>query len=58
MGWGVVEDGLTESPLGTVLLEEKQDEEEIVTGEDGLKRKGNVVLQPQPENDPNDPLLW
>ena len=24
----------------------------------GLKKKGNVVLQPQPGDDPNDPLNW
>jgi len=58
MGWGVVEDGRTAMPPGTVLLGDNQDEEKIVTGDDGLKRKGNVVLQPQPEDDPNDPLIW
>ena len=27
-------------------------------GSNGLKKQGSVVLQPQPSDDPNDPLNW
>ncbi|RYP07505.1 hypothetical protein DL765_009138 [Monosporascus sp. GIB2] len=57
MGWGVIEDPKTVFPTGTVLLEDKKDDEEDIFGPGaGLKKRGNTVLQPQPSDDPNDPL--
>jgi hypothetical protein len=58
MGWGVVESPGTIFAPGTVFLEDKKEEETIVIGDDGLKRKGGVILQPQPDDNPNDPLMW
>ncbi|KAF2024085.1 MFS transporter-like protein [Setomelanomma holmii] len=50
MGWGVLEDRHMASPPGTATI-----------GADtasGLKRHGNIILQPQPSDNPNDPLNW
>jgi hypothetical protein len=58
MGWGVVECSETKFAPGTVLLEDKKDVEVITIGADGLKRCGGVILQPQPDDNPNDPLMW
>ncbi|KAK2038832.1 major facilitator superfamily transporter [Colletotrichum somersetense] len=58
MGWGVVEIPGQPFAPGTVLLEDKKIPDEITVGEDGLKRKQGVILQPQPDDDPNDPLMW
>jgi hypothetical protein len=58
MGWGVVECHGTKFAPGTVLLENKKEVESITIGDDGLKRRGGIVLQPQPDDDPNDPLMW
>ncbi|RYP67208.1 hypothetical protein DL771_007370 [Monosporascus sp. 5C6A] len=59
MGWGVIEDPKTVFPTGTVLLEDKNDDEEKIFDQGtGLKKRGNIVLQPQPSDDPNDPLNW
>ncbi|EFQ32021.1 major facilitator superfamily transporter [Colletotrichum graminicola] len=58
MGWGVVETPGQPFAPGTVLLEDKKIPDEITVGDDGLKRKQGVILQPQPGDDPNDPLMW
>ncbi|KAK1979849.1 major facilitator superfamily transporter [Colletotrichum cereale] len=58
MGWGVVETPGALFAPGTVLLEDKKIPDEITIGDDGLKRKQGVILQPQPDDDPNDPLMW
>ncbi|KAK1566432.1 major facilitator superfamily transporter [Colletotrichum navitas] len=58
MGWGVVETPGQPFAPGTVLLEDKKIPDEITIGDDGLKRKQGVILQPQPDDDPNDPLMW
>jgi hypothetical protein len=41
-----------------VLLDDKKDVEVKTIGADGLKRRGGVILQPQPYDSPNDPLMW
>ncbi|KAK1993109.1 major facilitator superfamily transporter [Colletotrichum falcatum] len=58
MGWGVVETPGQAFAPGTVVLEDKKIPDEITIGDDGLKRKQGVILQPQPDDDPNDPLMW
>ncbi|TLS21375.1 uncharacterized protein PpBr36_10202 [Pyricularia pennisetigena] len=58
MGWGVVEDRLGRSPPGTVKLSDSDQEQNFGGPTANLKKKGNVVLQPQPSDDPNDPLNW
>ncbi|KAK2012828.1 major facilitator superfamily transporter [Colletotrichum eremochloae] len=58
MGWGVIETPGQPFAPGTVLLEDKKIPDEITIGDDGLKRKQGVILQPQPDDNPNDPLMW
>ncbi|KAI6272227.1 hypothetical protein MCOR27_005313 [Pyricularia oryzae] len=58
MGWGVVEDRLGRSPPGTVKLSDSDQEQNFGGPTSNLKKRGNVVLQPQPSDDPNDPLNW
>ncbi|KAL6248009.1 hypothetical protein RBB50_005357 [Rhinocladiella similis] len=57
---GIIDDTKLPHVPGTVILEEAYAHSENVTG--GLKhgkgRNANVVLVPQPSNDPNDPLNW
>lgn len=60
MGLGVLEDKRTPFPPGTVLLEDRF---RAIAALDGtrpehshLKKKGDIVLQPQPSDSPNDPL--
>jgi hypothetical protein len=45
---------------GTVLLNEKAAHTEILTGglKNGTRKDRNIVLAPQPSEDPNDPLNW
>ncbi|KAF1355810.1 MFS general substrate transporter [Lizonia empirigonia] len=52
MGLGVLEDRQMAAPPGTSTLEDPG----IDTT--GLKRDGDIVLQPQPSDSPNDPLNW
>ncbi|KAI6352028.1 hypothetical protein MCOR25_009607 [Pyricularia grisea] len=58
MGWGVVEDRLGLSPPGTVKLSDSDKEQNFGGPTANLKKRGNIVLQPQPSDDPNDPLNW
>ncbi|KAK7887414.1 hypothetical protein LTR67_009834 [Exophiala xenobiotica] len=57
---GIIDDTKIPHVPGTVILEEAYAHSESVTG--GLKhgkgRNANIVLVPQPSNDPNDPLNW
>ncbi|KIW59220.1 hypothetical protein PV05_03684 [Exophiala xenobiotica] len=57
---GIIDDTKIPHIPGTVILEEAYAHSENVTG--GLKhgkgRNANIVLVPQPSNDPNDPLNW
>ncbi|KEF61050.1 uncharacterized protein A1O9_02615 [Exophiala aquamarina CBS 119918] len=60
MGLGVLEDSKLDHVPGTVLLNDEAAHSEAIT--QGLKhgkgRDGNIVLSPQPSEDPNDPLNW
>lgn len=60
MGLGVLEPDTTGHTPGTVLLDQDAAESELVTS--GLKhstgRNANIILTPQPSEDPNDPLNW
>lgn len=33
-------------------------EDESLADQVGVKKRGNVILQPQPSDSPNDPLNW
>lgn len=55
MALGVLEDLVMPHVPGTVNLAEKDQEE---TQQSHLKREGNIILAPQPSEDPNDPLNW
>lgn len=61
MGLGVldVDSGTTIVP-GTVILAEKEAHHEDLTRnlKHGQGRSQNIVLNPQPSDDPNDPLNW
>jgi hypothetical protein len=61
MAFGVLEDYRTPRPLGTVPLGARgrsNPDAEISAEDDGLKKKGDIILQPQPTDSPNDPLNW
>lgn len=34
------------------------DTDENLADQVGVKKRGNVILQPQPSDNPNDPLNW
>lgn len=63
MGLGVIEDhaGLDRVPA-TVLLADLDQETHVSVVSDHLKkgsgRNKDIILNPQPSNDPNDPLNW
>ncbi|KAF2873766.1 MFS transporter-like protein [Massariosphaeria phaeospora] len=57
MGWGILEDGQMASPPGTAIIG-GSDDVDMGKNSDSLKRDGNVILQPQPSDSPNDPLNW
>lgn len=59
MGLGILDDVHMEFPPGTSRLSQKFDlngSAEVDAA--GLKKRGDVVLIPQPSDDPNDPLNW
>jgi hypothetical protein len=60
MGWGVLDDPKSQSPPGTVQLSEKLKDPNSVFDETEvpLKKDGDIVLQPQPSDSPNDPYNW
>jgi hypothetical protein len=60
MGIGVLEDPRTPFPPGTCILTEKLNASIgiIDTEYDNYKKDGDVVLQPQPSDSPNDPYNW
>ncbi|KAF2670377.1 MFS general substrate transporter [Microthyrium microscopicum] len=60
MAFGILEDRLTPRPPGTVPLDSKaSNRDDGLIGEfDHLKRKGDIILQPQPTDSLNDPLNW
>ena len=59
MGWGVLDDKRYPSIPGTVNLNEKVDASKLEDWEyEEPKKRGDIVLQPQPSDSPNDPLNW
>jgi hypothetical protein len=59
MAFGIIEDRKTTAPPGTVTLTERTTGPTVDDPEaSNLKKQGNVVLQPQPGDSPNDPLNW
>lgn len=59
MGWGILEDRSVDHVPGTTLIDEKSAHAESHTG--NLKHvpgHPEVILVPQPSDDPNDPLNW
>ena len=57
---GILEDHKLPHVPGTVILEEQAAQSAEVTGglKHGTGRNADVVLIPQPSDDPNDPLNW
>ncbi|KAI1625853.1 serine/threonine kinase 16 [Exophiala viscosa] len=57
---GILDDKKIPHVPGTVILEETAAHSESLTGglKHGTGRNHNIVLVPQPSNDPNDPLNW
>ena len=57
---GVLEDNKLPHVPGTVLLDQLYAQSEAVTGrlKHSTGRNANIVLAPQPSEDPNDPLNW
>ena len=61
MGLGILNDKHMEMPPGTSRLSEKFDinaHPEVDAAGRPLKKRGDIVLVPQPSDDPNDPLNW
>ncbi|KAK0845849.1 hypothetical protein LTS16_012508 [Friedmanniomyces endolithicus] len=60
MGLGVLEDTKLDHVPGTVLLNDHAAHTEDITGalKHGQGRDAEIVLSPQPSEDPNDPLNW
>lgn len=58
--FGIIEDTKLDQVPGTVLLDQLTAHSENVTGrlKHGKGRNANIVLVPQPSEDPNDPLNW
>ncbi|TKA69878.1 hypothetical protein B0A55_08828 [Friedmanniomyces simplex] len=60
MGLGVLEDSKLDHVPDTVLLNDHAAHTEDITGtlKHGRGRDADIVLSPQPSEDPNDPLNW
>lgn len=61
MGWGVLDDPKSPMPPGTVVLSEMRKDTNDSASDDQsahLKKQGDIVLQPQPSDSPNDPFNW
>ncbi|TVY81521.1 putative MFS-type transporter [Lachnellula suecica] len=59
MGWGVLDDPKYPNIPGTVNLNEEVDAAKLEDWEyEEPKKIGDIVLQPQPSDSPNDPLNW
>ncbi|PSN66343.1 MFS transporter-like protein [Corynespora cassiicola Philippines] len=57
MGWGVLQDPHMASPPGTAIIGGNESADKAVD-DTMLKRDGDIILQPQPSDSPNDPLNW
>ncbi|KAI1619268.1 major facilitator superfamily domain-containing protein, partial [Exophiala viscosa] len=60
MGFGILEPNTTGHTPGTVLLDQQAAHSEGSTGrlKHAAGKNSNIVLAPQPSEDPNDPLNW
>lgn len=62
MAFGIVQDHVLPHVPGTVHIEETQQQQNAQHAVGNLKhgtgRNKDVVLAPQPSDDPNDPLNW
>jgi hypothetical protein len=60
MAFGILEPKTASHVPGTVLLDQQAAHSEATTGrlKHGTGRNSNIVLAPQPSEDPNDPLNW
>ncbi|KUJ13014.1 MFS general substrate transporter [Mollisia scopiformis] len=57
--WGIIQDPKYPTPPGTVNLNEKVDSAKLDDWEyEEPKKIGDIVLNPQPTDSPNDPLNW
>lgn len=60
MGIGILDDNKLSHVPGTVLLDEQagHSEEQTRNLKHGTGKDSNIILAPQPSEDPNDPLNW
>ncbi|KAF2251992.1 MFS general substrate transporter [Trematosphaeria pertusa] len=58
MGLGVLNDAHMAAPPGTVKIGATATVEDPAEDASSLKRDGDIILQPQPSDNPNDPLNW
>ncbi|KAF1834676.1 MFS general substrate transporter [Decorospora gaudefroyi] len=58
MGFGILEDRHMAAPPGTATIGDSGPTENLNAGSIELKRDGDLILQPQPSDSPNDPLNW
>lgn len=59
MGFGVLDDPKYPNVPGTVRLADKVTSEKLDDWEyTEPKKRGEIVLNPQPSDSPNDPLNW
>ncbi|CAO2655245.1 Nn.00g103090.m01.CDS01 [Neocucurbitaria sp. VM-36] len=58
MGFGVLEDSHMAAPPGTATINTSGAVADSTIDTSSLKKDGDIVLQPQPSDSPNDPLNW
>ncbi|KAH7355779.1 major facilitator superfamily domain-containing protein [Pyrenochaeta sp. MPI-SDFR-AT-0127] len=58
MGFGVLEDSHMAAPPGTATINNLEADKDPAIDESSLKKDGDIILQPQPSDSPNDPLNW
>ncbi|CAG5182844.1 uncharacterized protein ALTATR162_LOCUS10363 [Alternaria atra] len=58
MGFGILEDRHMAAPPGTSTINDSGPALDSKVASSELKRDGDIILQPQPSNSPNDPLNW
>ncbi|XP_014554024.1 hypothetical protein COCVIDRAFT_106139 [Bipolaris victoriae FI3] len=58
MGFGVLDDPHMAAPPGTSTINDSGSSVDSKVDSSYLKRDGDIILQPQPSDSPNDPLNW
>jgi hypothetical protein len=59
MGWGILEPKSVDHVPGTTLIDEKSNAHtDVHTGLKHVADRLDIILVPQPSDDPNDPLNW